>query len=188
MPLLPLVAYLAMWIYLKCFFRGRIQLLFYYWFFFGEALPQWRVVSDLLSTQPWPTTISCVAGPAHVLCSDAGDGLHMFSVFVPGVCFTDFSVVMQGMVPGLQVLDTMTGQWTTVEPIQDALVINVGAMAQVCTHLSSNTFQLEAVQRKSMKPVHDTSVVNIGAMAEVCTHTYVPINTSSEAFAGSGKV
>lgn len=39
----------------------------------------------------------------------------------------------QGMVAGLQVFDTEDGQWHTVEPIQDALVINVGDMAQVCS-------------------------------------------------------
>ncbi len=43
----------------------------------------------------------------------------------------------QGMVPGLQVLDTTTGQWRTVEPIQDALVINVGAQAQVTLPISA---------------------------------------------------
>lgn len=38
---------------------------------------------------------------------------------------------VQGLVPGLQVYDTQTGQWQTVPPVKDALVINVGDMAQV---------------------------------------------------------
>eukprot|EP00884_Botryococcus_braunii_P020126 jgi/Botrbrau1/6798/Bobra.0153s0001.1 len=44
------------------------------------------------------------------------------------------TVIVQGMVAGLQVYDTQGGQWHTVEPIEDALVINVGDMAQVLSN------------------------------------------------------
>lgn len=51
---------------------------------------------------------------------------------------TFFTIVLQDHIPGLQVIHQ--NKWVIVKPIHGALVINIGDLLQVCSHIHIEIF------------------------------------------------